>query len=172
MATETLQMRLCKKFSKSETLFHTLIIDTAMLHFEALFDTDDDVYEKFIEDAFNGFNQDLTNAIRSKGNYSTRELQYFNEVITNAKEEFGDDIIKDKDFYEQMDLYVYMEAQRLFGEMRTEWSVSHNKRMEKENSITKLREHNTQLQSLLALANTENALLTKRLADINKILGN
>ena len=121
-------LKLVKKYKKSGVLFHELIVTYAQLNEDTLlnFDSDDDTYEEHINEVFNQYNQDIQNEIFAKENYSTTELTHFNCVLREATDSVfganhGSDILEDKNFHQQIELYIYLEAKNILTDMRTEF---------------------------------------------------
>ena len=77
--------------------------------------TRDDMDEA-VEAHFNNYNQDIRDEVNEDVPRNRKELDYFQEVIDEAVDEFGYDLIKGKSYVERMELFVYLEAKRLATE--------------------------------------------------------
>ena len=136
--------KMVKKAKNSNVLFHELIITQAQLNDETLlsFDSDetDEVYQDYIEPIFNNYNDDIRNEIAKKENYSVEELNHFNCVLREATDSVfganhGSDILEDKNFHQQIELYIYLEAKNILTNMRMEFLATElNEKKKKEDT--------------------------------------
>ena len=105
--TTSMSIKMNKNDNKSQMpLFSQFITE----QFHKVVPCDEDELEAFIEEHFNNYNDDIRTMINAKEQYSKEETQHFNNVIDEAVDEFGYDLIKGKDFTERMELFVYLEA--------------------------------------------------------------
>ena len=105
--TTSMSIKMNKNDNKSQMpLFSKFITE----QFHKVVPCDEDELEAFIEEHFNNYNDDIRTMINAKEQYSKEETQHFNNVIDEAVDEFGYDLIKGKDFTERMELFVYLEA--------------------------------------------------------------
>ena len=75
-----------------------------------------DELDEAIEAHFNNYNQDIRDEVNEDVPRNRKELDYFQEVIDEAVDEFGYELIKGKSYVERMELFVYLEAKRLATE--------------------------------------------------------
>ena len=127
--------KMVNKAKNSNVLFHELIITQAQLNDETLlsFDSDetDEVYEDYFESIFNNYNDDIRNEIAKKESYSVEELKHFTSVIREATDEFGTELLGEKNLQEQLELYVYFEAKNILTNMRMEFLATELKEKQK-----------------------------------------
>ena len=159
--TDLQKLQLIKKYRISTTLFHKLIINEAEVH-DSLLEfkhTDEEGFLADVESVYNTYNQDIRDAIFKKDTYSQRELKYFNEIMSEAVGDFGfSNILAEKDFTQQMELFIYLEAKRLLLEMREEWIYTRDTHLQKKNdrkNATNNREEVASLANQLTDLNNE-----------------
>ena len=149
--TDAQKLQLIKKFKKSTTLFHELIINEAQCH-DTLLEFKHADEESFLEDVeacFNTYNQDIRDAIFKKDSYSQRELKYYNEIVAEAIGDFGfENILAEKDLTEQMELFIYLEAKRLLLEMREEWIYTRDTHLQKKSDSKNATNNRKEVESL------------------------
>lgn len=108
--------------SNENTLFRKLIIEELLLAVPddeetILSELSSEQVEEIVEDTFNSYNQNINDAIKAKTNWTTEELNSVQEVIDEAVDEFGYDLIKDKDLTQRLELFIYLEARRIAAEV-------------------------------------------------------
>jgi len=105
--SKSMSIKMNNNDNKSQMpLFSQFITD----QFKLIVPVTPDELEAFIEEHFNNYNDDIRTMIKNKEQYSKEETEYFNNVIDEAVDEFGYDLIKGKNFVERMELFVYLEA--------------------------------------------------------------
>ena len=75
-----------------------------------------DELDEAIEARFNNYNKGIRDEVNEDVPRNRKELDYFQEVIDEAVDEFGYEIIKGKSYVERMELFAYLEAKRLATE--------------------------------------------------------
>ena len=108
--------------SNENTLFRKLIIEELLLAVPddeetILSELSSEQVEEIVENTFNNYNQTIMDAIKAKTNWTTDDLNCVQEVIDEAVDEFGYDLIKDKDLTQRLELFIYLEARRIAAEV-------------------------------------------------------
>ena len=105
--TTSMSIKMNKNDNKSQMpLFSKFITE----QFHKVVPCDEDELEAFIEEHFNNYNDDIRTMINAKEQYSKEETEHFNNVIDEAVDDFGYELIKGKNFVERMELFIYLEA--------------------------------------------------------------
>ena len=105
--TTSMSIKMNKNENKTQMpLFAQFITE----QFKLIVPATPDQLEEFIEYHFNNYNGDIRNIINAKEQYSKKETLRFNDVIDEAVDEFGYDLVKGKNFVERMELFIYLEA--------------------------------------------------------------
>jgi hypothetical protein len=73
--------------------------------------------EEFTNRIFNTYNQDVRDEVQSKEEYTKEEMEHYNNVMDEAMEEFGYELIKGKNHTEKMELFIYLEAKKICMEL-------------------------------------------------------
>ena len=106
------------------TLFGDLILklfrDNGAYEIHDFGDATDVLIEVMTEEVFNNYHPEVRMAIEAKEVWTTDEFGQFNTVLSEAVDEFGYDLIKDKDFIQRIELYVYLQAKEMGIELAEE----------------------------------------------------
>ena len=106
------------------TLFGDLILklfrDNGAYEIHDFGDATDVLIEAMTEEVFNNYNPEVRMAVEAKEVWTTDEFGQINTVLSEAVEEFGYDLIKDKDFIQRIELYVYLQAKEMGIELAEE----------------------------------------------------
>jgi len=123
-----------------------------------------EIIEVMTEEVFNNNNSVIRLAIEAKEVWTTDEVGQFNTVLAEAVEEFGYDLIKDKDFIQRIELYVYLQAKEMGIELVEELKTKQEEEeQEEEVNIEKLQEENKELTNYNNILKVK---LTEKLTNI------
>ena len=81
----------------------------------------EEIINDIAEDVFNNNNSVIRLAIEAKKVWTTDEVCQFNTVLSECVDEFGYDMIKDKDFVQRIELYVYLQAKEMGNKLVEEF---------------------------------------------------
>tara|TARA_B110000285_G_scaffold52322_1_gene59509 strand:- start:366 stop:1442 length:1077 start_codon:yes stop_codon:yes gene_type:complete len=114
------------------TLFGDLILklfrDNGAYEIHDFGDATDVLIEVMTEEVFNNYNPEVRMAVEAKEVWTTDEFGQINTVLAEAVDEFGYDLIKDKDFIQRIELYVYLQAKEMGIELAEELKTKQEER--------------------------------------------
>tara|TARA_R110001592_G_scaffold46459_3_gene147908 strand:+ start:143 stop:1171 length:1029 start_codon:yes stop_codon:yes gene_type:complete len=174
------------------TLFGDLILklfrDNGAYEIHDFGDATDVLIEVMTEEVFNNYNPEVRMAVEAKEVWTTDEFGQFNTVLAEAVDEFGYDLIKDKDFIQRIELYVYLQAKEMGIELAEELKTKQEERqpikvevrqpikmeqrttevMELQHSNDKLNNHINMLEAKLRDERKESSKQAHELDEANK----
>jgi hypothetical protein len=77
----------------------------------------EDDMDEFVNRIFNTYNQDVRDEVQAKEEYTKEEMEHYNNVMDEAMDEFGYELIKGKNHTEKMELFIYLEAKKICVEL-------------------------------------------------------
>ena len=134
------------------TLFGDLILklfrDNGAYEIHDFGDATDVLIEVMTEEVFNNYNPEVRMAVEAKEVWTTDEFWQINTVLAEGVDEFGYDLIKDKDFIQRIELYVYLQAKEMGIELAEELKTKQEERQAEVRQPIKVEQRTTEVSEL------------------------